>query len=471
MATTLNTIALDLGTTAIKAAICNNRSQIEETFSIPAPTISAEQGHYVSNAMEYLSIAGQLLKKCQNICQKKQLLGICYQRSSFLVWNSTSGLPVTKLISWQDDSGQASCIELIKHNPLIRELSGLPLTPYYFAPKLRTLLQQQPELWPSIANKTLLIGTLDSFIIWHWTARRHFLTDTSMAARTLLMDIHSGQWSKTLGDIFAIPIKILPKIQPSTNLNLALNHDTILKVSIADQSAALLANVTFTNNDESEILVNLGTGGFVSRSEPKQSNKTIDNYLRTLVYQDHQRNQIIAIEGTINSITAALQLYPFQTCKIKDLANIADIFCIAEPTGIGAPFFRSDIKMQFSKPVEHLSKEQIACLLLEAIIFRVALILEDFNQRPDKTRIYLSGGLSNSSCLQQGIANCSTSPVFKVLQRQSSLQGTAILINNLAPTTYRQSEAVIKTKHKPLVEKYQQWKIWFKNFGFLSPPI
>ena len=463
MATTLNTIALDLGTTAIKAAICNNSSQIEDSFSDLAPTISVDQGQYVSDAMEYLSIVERLLKKCQNTCETKPLLGICYQRSSFLVWNSTSGLPVTKLISWQDNSGQASCTELIKHNPLIRQLSGLPLTPYYFAPKLRSLLQRQPELLPNIANKTLLIGTLDSFIIWHWTAGRHFMTDTSMAARTLLMDIHSGQWSKTLGDIFSIPIKILPKIHPSINLNLPLNHDAILKVSIADQSAALLANVTFNNNDESEILVNLGSGGFVARSEPKQSNKKTDVYLHTLVYQDHQRNQIIAIEGTLNSITAALQIYPFQICKIKDLANIADIFCIAEPSGIGAPFFRSDIRMQFSKSVEHLSKKQIACLLLEAIIFRVALILEDFNQQPDNTRIYLSGGLSNLSCLQQGIANCSTSPVFKVLQRHSSLQGTAILINNLSPTTYRQSETVIKTIHKPLIEKYQQWKVWFKE--------
>ncbi|MBT3814992.1 MAG: hypothetical protein HOG01_00175, partial [Methylococcales bacterium] len=77
MATTLNTIALDLGTTAIKAAICNNSSQIEDSFSDLAPTISVDQGQYVSDAMEYLSIVERLLKKCQNTCETKPLLGIC----------------------------------------------------------------------------------------------------------------------------------------------------------------------------------------------------------------------------------------------------------------------------------------------------------------------------------------------------------------------------------------------------------
>ncbi len=128
MATALNTIALDLGTTAIKAAIANNRSQIQEVFSAPASTISVDQGHYVSDAVEYLSIVEGLLKKCQNHCQTKPSLGICYQRSSFLIWDSASGLPVTKLISWQDNRGQASCADLATHNLIIRQLSGLPLT-------------------------------------------------------------------------------------------------------------------------------------------------------------------------------------------------------------------------------------------------------------------------------------------------------------------------------------------------------
>jgi len=468
MATALNTIALDLGTTSIKAAVCNNLSQIQQVFSAPVPTINSDKGHYVSNAIEYLATVEQLLKQCQIICQPNPLLGLCYQRSSFVIWDSCSGIPVTKLISWQDNRGQSSCDELINFSPLIKQLSGLPLAAYYFAPKLRTLLQRQPELLAGIINKSLCVGTLDSFIIWHWTAGRHYLTDASMAARTLLMDIHKEQWSQQLTHIFSIPLAVLPTIKASTNFNLTLDNGAVLQVSLADQSSALLANVALENHIDTadvktEILVNLGTGGFVVKLESKESKEDLDGYLRTLVYQEYQKHSITAIEGTINSITAVLQSTPYRSCRVEDLAYFPDLFCIAEPNGIGAPFFRSELGVMFSKSIDQLSQKQRVCCLLEAIVFRVALILEDFTDLPENTRIYLSGGLANLSCLQQGIANCSAAPVFRLLQKHASLQGTALLINNLAPETYRQAEEIAMVKHQPLFEKYQQWKIWFKD--------
>jgi len=71
-------------------------------------------------------------------------LGLCSQRSSFLIWEQASGQPLTPLISWQDNRGAASCEELRAHEKSIRSLTGLPLAPYYFAPKLRAVLQDNP---------------------------------------------------------------------------------------------------------------------------------------------------------------------------------------------------------------------------------------------------------------------------------------------------------------------------------------
>jgi glycerol kinase len=459
MATALNTIALDLGSSTIKAAVCNNISQIQQLFSAPAPVITVDKGHCSSDALEYLLQVNLLLKQCQSHCQPHTSLGICYQRSSFVVWDSHTGNPVTPLISWQDNRGQSSCDELINHKTQIKHLSGLPLTAYYFAPKLRTLLTEQTELLIGLENKTLRVGTLDSFVIWHWTAGKQYLTDTSMAARTLLMDIHTGQWSKTLADIFTLPLSILAEIKPSTQLNLPLTNGTILQTSVADQSAAFLAHIA----NPSEIMVNLGTGGFVIAYKSKHVNPKTEAYLQSLIYQTPNKQSIVTVEGTLNSITAALQAYPFKACDIKDLGRRNEAFCIAEPTGLGAPFFRADLGLHFSKPMTSLSKQQIACCLLEAIIFRVALILEDFIATSEHSRIYLSGGLANLSCLQQGIAICSTATVFKCLQKEASIQGTALLVNNLAPATYRQSEAIIVVEQESLLKKYQSWKIWFNN--------
>ncbi|MFW5443372.1 MAG: FGGY family carbohydrate kinase, partial [Methylococcaceae bacterium] len=243
MATAINTIVLDLGTTAIKAAVCNKNLEFELFFSHPAPNITTNKGQYTSDTMAYLAITEDLLKQCQPYCTSQPALGLCYQRSSLLIWNSHSGLPVTPLISWQDTRGESSCKELQKHNSLIKQITGLPLTAYYFAPKVRLLLQQQPELRQGLLNQDLRLGTLDSFLIWHWTAGKHYLMDVSMAARTLLMDIHTAQWSNTLSNIFDIPLQTLPRISPSTSLDIDLINGMTLVTSVADQSAAFLASI------------------------------------------------------------------------------------------------------------------------------------------------------------------------------------------------------------------------------------
>ena len=461
MAATVNTIVLDLGTTAIKAAIFSDTQQLDKIYSLSAPPITIDLGSYTSDAMAYQAIVDELMEKCLQRCAKQPRLGLCYQRSSFLFWNSHNGLPVTPLISWQDNRGETSCKDLQGHNAQIRRLTGLPLTGYYFAPKVRTMLQQQPELLQGLLNKQLRVGTLDSFLIWHWTAGKHCLTDASMAARTQLMDINIGTWSKALSNIFNIPLQVLADIYPSNGFNLPLNNGAVLGASVADQSAALLASIC---NDGSEALVNLGTGGFVIAYKPVLTGADNSNYLNTLVYQDGDKETYMAIEGTLNSITEALKPYPFENCKIEGLAEINDIYCLAEPSGIGAPFFRADIGLEFSQATDNLTGQQIAGLLLEAIIFRVALIVEDFNQNSQISKIYLSGGLSALPCLQQGIALCSPAPVFKLLQQHSGLMGVAILTNNLTPVFGRSSEAILlANKHLELIEKYQRWKIWFKK--------
>ena len=108
------------------------------------------------------------------------------------------------------------------HEKFIRNLTGLPLTPYYFAPKLRVVLQDNPAWRARLENGELRVGTLDTFLIWRWSGGKHFVTDASMAARTLLMDIRQQQWSPQLCDLFGIPLGILPEIKPSAGLNLQL---------------------------------------------------------------------------------------------------------------------------------------------------------------------------------------------------------------------------------------------------------
>ena len=470
----ISAIALDLGTTSIKAGLLDQDGTLSNIVTLPAPEITGNGGRYESDALAYAATAERVLGEClrergrparmragrpRSISHNKPCypLGLCSQRSSFLIWERASGQPLTPLISWQDTRGAASCLALQAEESLIRELTGLRLTPYYFAPKLRVVLQDHPQWRGQLERGELLVGTLDTFLIWRWSGGRHHVTDVSMAARTLLMDIRQLQWSRQLCDLFGIPLSILPQIQPSAGLNLRLDNGLTLQASIGDQSAALIASV---GENSAEALVNLGTGGFVMRYL-KDEKSVHDGYLRTLVYQDKKLHAHIAVEGTLNSIAAALAPYPANECRVEDLAT-EDIFCLAEASGLGAPYFRNDLGICFSRPVEHLTQRQIAALLLEGIIFRVARILEDFQRESALERVYLSGGLSGLTCLQQGIAQCVPCTVYRLRQKDSSLHGAALLAAGMTSSCNRESEKIeIAPGAKLLQNKYRRWQDWF----------
>lgn len=457
-------IALDLGSTSIKAGLLDQDGHLSNIISQPAAAINANGGHYESDAWAYAAIADQVLNSCvdqSGLAHTNQLppLGICSQRSSFLIWEKDSGKPITPLISWQDNRGAESCVALQAQEPLIARLTGLRLTPYFFATKLRVVLQQNPEWRERLESGDLLVGTLDTFLIWRWTGGKQHITDASMAARTLLLDIHQLHWSAELCDLFGIPLRILPVVKSSTGMNIRLRNGLSLQASLGDQSAALVASV---GSDRGVALVNLGTGGFVIRYMD-EAQAGPGGYLRTLVYQEHKLPAHIAIEGTLNSIAAALAPYPVADCTFDDLAT-QEIFCLAEPSGLGAPYFRNNLGMQFSAPVDHLTQRQIACLLLEAIIFRVVRILEEFHRDTAVSRVYLSGGLSELDCLQQGIAQCLPCDVYRLEQRDASLQGAAMLAAGIGQIAHKNARKIVVTrKDRALPEKFMRWKHWFDS--------
>jgi glycerol kinase len=453
----ISAIALDLGSTSIKAGLLQEDGSLTGIVSLAVPAVSSNQGRYESDALAYAETADQALARCLSLTTELPALGLCSQRSSFLIWEKVSGQPITPLISWQDNRGARSCVALQSHEALITTLTGLRLTPYYFAPKLRVVLQENPQWSARLISGELLVGTLDTFLIWRWTNGQQFVSDASMAARTLLMDIRTQKWSPKLCDLFDIPLEILPEIKSSSALNIRLNNGLTLQASLGDQSSALLASVS---DAQDVALVNLGTGGFVIRFVADHDLYPI-GYLHTLVYQDQALRTHMAIEGTLNSIASALAPYPVADCKIESMAAHKDIYCLAEPSGLGAPYFRNDLRLQFSQSVDHLEQAEIACLLLEGIIFRVARILEEFHQAAAIKRIYLSGGLSELSCLQQGLALCVPCELFKLPQKEASIQGAAMLAAGGRLVSQDDAEKIqITYNNTGLVQKYVRWKQW-----------
>lgn len=162
----MRAIALDLGTTAIKAGLLSEDGTLGGVVARDAPEVTADGGRYESDALAYAAVAEAVLSECLAQTAERPPLGLCSQRSSFLIWERATGQPVTPLISWQDDCGAESCAALRGKEAAIRELTGLPLTPYYLAPKLRVMLNENPSWRERLSDSEWLLGTLDTFLIW-----------------------------------------------------------------------------------------------------------------------------------------------------------------------------------------------------------------------------------------------------------------------------------------------------------------
>ena len=138
-------------------------------------------------------------------------LGIASQRSSFVLWDPTSGEAATPLISWQDRRAADWCRRHADLEPEVFRRTGLVLSGHFAGPKLAALQQADPQLAERMRGDELRFGTLESWLIWLWSGGRVHQTDPTMAARTAMLDLNSGEWSEALLTCFGVPLRMLPE--------------------------------------------------------------------------------------------------------------------------------------------------------------------------------------------------------------------------------------------------------------------
>jgi glycerol kinase len=90
-------------------------------------------------------------------------------------------------------------------------------TPYFSATKLSYLLHQIPDGHARAARGEIAFGTVDSWLCYQLSEKQLHITDVSNASRTMLFNLHTGQWDSELLDLFNIPAAVLPEIVPSAH--------------------------------------------------------------------------------------------------------------------------------------------------------------------------------------------------------------------------------------------------------------
>src|SRR3954451_25078405 len=144
-------------------------------------------------------------------------IGITNQRETTILWDRATGKPIHNAIVWQDRRTHEACAALARagHEKLVSARTGLRLDPYFSATKIGWLLDNVPDARAAAQAGKLAFGTVDTYLLWQLTGGAVHATDADHAARTLLLDIRTGQWDPELLVLFGIPASLLPEVRDS----------------------------------------------------------------------------------------------------------------------------------------------------------------------------------------------------------------------------------------------------------------
>jgi len=347
-------LALDQGTTSSRAIVFDGAgepvavAQREFRQHFPQPGWVEHDPADIWTSQR--GVAGEALSAAGLKSSDISALGITNQRETVVVWDRLAGAPIHPAIVWQDRRTATECDRLraAGHEPMVRQKTGLLLDPYFSATKLAWILDHVPKARDAAEAGSLACGTVDTWLMWQLTAGRLHLTDASNASRTLLMDIHTGDWDDQLLECFGIPRSMLPEIRPSSmaygEVQEAGPLEGIPIGGIAgDQQAALFGQACYTTGATKNTY---GTGCFTLMNTGADPVASQNRLLTTVAWKLDDRVEY-ALEGSVfvgGAVVAWLRdgLGVIKSsAEVETLANsVPDsggVTIVPAFTGLGAP--------------------------------------------------------------------------------------------------------------------------------------
>jgi glycerol kinase len=299
-------MALDQGTTSSRAIVFDGGGEIVALAQREFKQHYPQPGWVEHDAEEIWSsqrdVACEALAKAGVQRSELAAIGITNQRETVVVWDRSTGQPIHRAIVWQDRRTSGVCDRLRSdgREPMIHEKTGLLLDPYFSATKLAWILDQVSGARAAAEAGRLACGTVDSWLIYRLTAGKVHVTDASNASRTLLMNIHTGQWDDELLTCFGVPRAILPEIRSSSEVYGSVESVPELKgVAIAgaagDQQAALFGQACFKPGLAKNTY---GTGCFMLMNTGSKPVDSKNRLLTTVAWQTDGRLEY-ALEGGV----------------------------------------------------------------------------------------------------------------------------------------------------------------------------
>ncbi len=369
-------------------------------------------------------------------------IGLDNQGETCMVWDKTSGKPVYNAIVWQDRrTARDADVLADKAGPMIREKTGLVLDAYFSATKIKWVLDNVKGAMKKAEAGELIAGTLDSWMIWKLTHGAAHVTDYSTASRTMLLNIHSGDWDDEILAAVGIPRKILPKICDSA---MVYGHTDPLdffgaKIPIAgsmvDQQAAMFGQACYTPGT---VKTTYGTGCFMlMNSGPKPVYS--ENGLLTTVAWGLDGKMTFALDGGIYIAGAAVQWLrdklqiitesPQTESMALAVEDTGGMFFVPAFAGLAAPHWDQYARGAMVGITGGTTREHIARATLESVAYQVKDNLDVMikDSKIDIEYMRVDGGMVNNKWLMQFQADILGIPVDVPVITETTALGAAYM--------------------------------------------
>lgn len=388
-------------------------------------------------------------------------LGITNQRETIVVWDRKTGRPIAPAIVWQDrrTADYVTALREAGQETIIQTRTGLLLDPYFSASKLHWILRDVPGAKQRAAAGELAAGTIDSWLIWQLTGGQQHLTDVTNASRTMLMDIHHGDWDDDLLALFDIPRKILPRIVPSSG-DLGTTDASLFGVSIpirsaiGDQQAALFGQLC---TKPGLVKCTYGTGCFLLAFTGPDAVASRNRLLTTVAWQIGHAPLQYAVEGSVFVGGAAIQWLRdglgiiASAPEVNELAarvpDSGGVVLVPAFAGLGAPHWDPTARGTILGLTRGTTAAHIARATLEGIAWEVADLLEAMQKDAGRkiSLLRVDGGASASDLLMQIQADA----VGTAIERPHDVETTALgaaMMAGLGAGLWRDADELAATR-------------------------
>ena len=478
-------LALDQGTTSSRAILYDDHARPIKMAQQPTTLTTPKAGFVEQDAQQIwqtqISCAHDVINQAGLLATDVTSIAITNQRESIVIWDKQTGKPLAPAIIWQDRRTASYCKTLAAESATgmnhgdngsqsnlaseVQRITGLRLDPYFSASKIAWLLKNNPKLRVRANKGEIAVGTIDSWLIYKLTGGEHVI-DVTNASRTLLYDIHKLAWSEELCALFSIPMNILPKVLPSdgdfgkTKKGLFAKQIPIHAV-LGDQQAALFGQGCLdagmaknTYGTGCFMLMNIGQTPKLSEHKllttiawqrkstlPRPENLSFDQIVQSSkrILQPPKKEVTYALEGSVFMAGAIVQWLRDnlgmikQSSEVEDLArqvdSSEDVVLIPAFTGLGAPYWRSDISASITGMSRGTTKAHIARAALEAVAYQTydMLIAMQKDSPHPLTELRVDGGAANNDLLMQFQADLLGVPVLRPKDTEITAKGAALL--------------------------------------------